>query len=91
MNILDAIKYWLTAHGYDGLCNPDQECGCPLDDLVTCGEPSFNECTPAHFRRRIDSCFCTAETIPGNHCLCTRRLEWWEGQYAHDPIDFFKV
>ena len=35
---------WLKANGYDGLYAPD-ECGCLVDDLMPCGEPS-PQCAP---------------------------------------------
>lgn len=83
------IRDSLQAAGFDGLCNPEQECGCPLDDLFTCGEPSIEDCYPAYFRNKIASCSCMADTGP-DPCLCTRHLEWWEKRgFAHEPIDYF--
>jgi hypothetical protein len=41
-----AVEY-LRSHGYDGLCNPDTECGCTLADLAPCGECHFG-CFPAY-------------------------------------------
>ena len=37
----------LRDNGFDGLCNPDLECGCGLDDFTPCDEPSF-DCKPAY-------------------------------------------
>jgi len=37
---------WLKSHGYDGLWNPEEPCGCKLDDLNTCGEKGF--CRPGY-------------------------------------------
>ena len=35
------VKDWLKTHGYDGLCNPDLECGCFLrDDIILCESPT---------------------------------------------------
>jgi hypothetical protein len=39
---------WLTANGYDGLCNTDIECGCSVIDLMPCDSPGMNSCVPAH-------------------------------------------
>lgn len=82
------IRDRLQADGFDGLCNPDLECGCPLDDLFTCGEPSIEDCLPAYFRNKISSCSCMADAGP-DPCLCTRSLEWWEGKFAHNPVEWF--
>ena len=39
---------WLTSNGYDGLCDPDIECGCSIIDLMPCHSPGLNTCVPAH-------------------------------------------
>lgn len=43
MNAFDILKDWLATHGYDGLYNASEECGCVLDFLNPCGECS-NDC-----------------------------------------------
>ncbi len=43
----DILTEWLRAHGYDGLCNPDIECGCALDDLQPCDSYMLS-CKPAY-------------------------------------------
>jgi hypothetical protein len=47
MTILEIVREYLKANGYDGLCNPDAECGCVLDDLMPCSEPGM-ECQAGH-------------------------------------------
>lgn len=42
---------WLRDHGYDGLCMPGC-CGCGLDDLMPCQEPS-PECQCAYEGRGL--------------------------------------
>ena len=37
MNVRNITKLWLEEHGCDGLCDPDFECACCLDDLCPCG------------------------------------------------------
>jgi len=43
----EIVKEWLVNHGYDGLCSPDESCGCGVDDLMPCGADCRN-CMPAH-------------------------------------------
>jgi len=47
MNLEDLMKKHCKAIGADGLCNPDMECGCTLEDFMPCGEPDQRECIPA--------------------------------------------
>lgn len=51
MNLFDILKKWLKENDYDGLCLPEEECGCSLDDFMPCGEPS-PRCEAGH---RIDA------------------------------------
>ena len=37
------IAEWLSLNGFSGLFNEDGECGCPIDDLMPCGE-DFSKC-----------------------------------------------
>jgi len=47
MKLPGIIKTWLEDNGYDGLCDPDNECGCHIDDFMPCGEPSIH-CEAGH-------------------------------------------
>ena len=47
MNLKEMIADYLTAHGYDGLCQPE-ECCCPLDKLMDCGKPHLHYCMAGH-------------------------------------------
>lgn len=47
MTVLELIRDYLTTHGYDGLCDPDIECGCLLTDLQPCGEDP-SHCQPGY-------------------------------------------
>jgi hypothetical protein len=47
MNVHQIVEKYLTDNGYDGLCLPEQECGCHISDLFPCGsDPS--QCQPGH-------------------------------------------
>lgn len=39
------IETYLGEHWFDGLCNPDNECGCFIGDLTQCESCSM-ECIP---------------------------------------------
>jgi len=53
MTVKEIIKAYLDEHGYDGLCNPDQECGCRKDDLCPFENVEL-DCQPGHKRRGDD-------------------------------------
>lgn len=36
MNAIDILETWLKEHGYDGLVNVENECGCTIGDLLPC-------------------------------------------------------
>mgnify|MGYP006987954627 CR=1 FL=1 len=42
MTLEEIVRDWLSRHGYDGLCYPEEECGCGIDDLMPCSQPSLN-------------------------------------------------
>jgi len=44
MNIKEMLTEALKANDFDGLCHPDMECGCTIDDLFPCGNPDWEEC-----------------------------------------------
>jgi len=43
MYLYEIVKAWLKDNGYDGLCHPDSECGCHIDDLMPCSPGLFCE------------------------------------------------
>lgn len=47
MDVIEIVKNWLLENGYDGLVDPDRECGCQISDLMPCGE-GFEKCEAAH-------------------------------------------
>ncbi len=46
MTTKDIVIKFLVENGYDGLCLPDLECGCGLDDFAPC-EGIDGNCEPA--------------------------------------------
>ena len=50
MELSEIVKIWLQENGYDGLCNPDIECGCAIEDLMPCGEPGIR-CEAGHRKK----------------------------------------
>ena len=43
----DIIRTVLVEMGADGLCNPDGECGCGIEDLAPCDCINLAVCVPA--------------------------------------------
>ena len=50
MNCHDIIKDYLQKNGHDGLCLPDFDCGCGLNDFAPCGDGPTPQCQPAKAR-----------------------------------------
>lgn len=48
------VRKALVEMGADGLCHPDSECGCDVNDLAPCGDLG-SECQPA-YRKRCEKC-----------------------------------
>ena len=45
-NMKQVITEYIKSVGADGLCNPDLQCGCSIDDVCCCeSNPSY--CVPA--------------------------------------------
>lgn len=47
-SMFEIIKDWLWVNGYDGLCSPEQDCGCFLKDLMPCGCPHEEDCVAGY-------------------------------------------
>ena len=52
--ISDIVRWYLKENGYDGLYY--EECGCEIDDLFPCGEPSLS--CAAGYRNNCETCVC---------------------------------
>jgi hypothetical protein len=50
--VREIIKDYLLVDKADGLCNPELECGCNIDDLVPCASDPC-DCQPAVFNGDI--------------------------------------
>lgn len=46
--LMEILATFLKDNGYDGLCNPQAECGCSIDDLFPCGEYQHGDCIVAY-------------------------------------------
>jgi hypothetical protein len=56
VTVHDLVKEWLASHGYDGLYDADDECGCTIDDLAPC-DGINKDCTPGYkVRECADGC-----------------------------------
>lgn len=40
--VKEIVKKWLIDNKYDGLCDPDYECGCEVNDLMPCDMPNVD-------------------------------------------------
>jgi len=45
ITVLDIVKQYLIANGYDGLYY--HNCGCTIEDLIPCGA-CFDDCIPGY-------------------------------------------
>jgi hypothetical protein len=68
MNVKEMLQKSLREMGADGLCNPDIECGCGIDDLA----PGMEGCL------NIDECQ-AAKWVPPNKA--DPKNEWWPDGY----------
>lgn len=87
MNVKEIVSSWLKAHGYDGLCNTDIECGCLADDLAPCGE--IHEGCQAGHRKDVDkSTSCSCDGSGTNHWhICLPRPGGLE-EHLRDAINW---
>lgn len=58
MNTKELLKWALEQKGYDGLCDPETECGCGLDDFMPAGscDECCMSCRPAYKHSDGDYC-----------------------------------
>jgi len=45
--VIEIVKAHLIANGFDGLVQPDAECGCLCDDLAPCCD-NISSCKPGY-------------------------------------------
>ena len=48
LTVKNILAEYLTSRGFDGLCHPETECGCGLEDLIGPCEGAQGDCQPAH-------------------------------------------
>ena len=74
MNVIDIVAEYLRANKYDGLCLPEHECACLLDDLAPCRAMS-ESCQPG---RRVN-------VSAGTPCWCDESgTDHWHIEAADD-------
>ncbi len=64
----DMVQEYLKKNGYDGLCEPNLECACKLDDLMPCSRYMAMECVAGHEVKGCnDGCVlgCDFHIVPG--------------------------
>lgn len=54
MTVKEIIVKYLKENGYDGLFEPDGECGCRIDDLIPCSE--LNEHCETGYKKLCTDC-----------------------------------
>jgi len=71
MTVKEIILDYLKNNNYDGLCNPDIECGCGIDDLMPCSEEFGVEDCHTAYKKQCKKC---NDRDIGGECLydCTR-------------------
>lgn len=47
MNIKEIVEDYLKKNGFDGLYDADENCGCFIGELFTCGQPQ-EKCIPGY-------------------------------------------
>jgi hypothetical protein len=45
---MDIVRQYLRREKYDGLCDPDNQCGCLVDDLAPCCPGEIGGCRPGY-------------------------------------------
>lgn len=72
-NVRGIVEEYLQSHGYDGLCTPDTDCGCGLDDFTPCGI-EIGDCIPAYKHvNRCSECYaqgCEGRDITEEEVAC---------------------
>lgn len=55
----------LAQHGFDGICDPSEECACKIGDLCLCGNFPDPKCVPGYKWTPDDTC---PEDCSGEAC-----------------------
>ena len=80
--VMQIVKEYLTANGYDGLCHGDPACGCGLDDFMPCADDGTwpGNCSPA---RRVP---CNQDNCP-NPDFCPAYGDSEHNRFCFSPAD----
>lgn len=75
-DVLNIIRGFLKANGYDGLTRADDACRCSVGNLAPCGAVSIH-CVPA-YRWKCDGCPAPAEAKRLRVCGNCGNADWPE-------------
>ena len=73
-SLSEVIVNYLKEIGADGLCNPEAECACDIDDLAPCDCIDLQDCVPARKKTcancpERDNCSLVEECEHVTHCF----------------------
>lgn len=75
MTVKEIIIKYLKENGYDGLCSPEFECGCEIDDFYPC-DALNGECEAGYKKLCTD---CSEQECEYRHekswCICIKPKE----------------
>jgi len=69
MNVREILKKHLKENNYDGLCNPDAQCGCGVDDIALCDWLNPDDCESA-YKNVCKECGNEIFALTKDRCTC---------------------
>lgn len=75
MSIREIVATYLKANGYDGLIDARAECGCAVDDLMSCRRAQALGCEPGY----KGPCDCPGTPCKWHMFRTRGEAQWQEG------------